>query len=285
MQQSHTPTHPDAKRPAPTPWRLLAGLGSSCAAGIGIGKLVRGPLKGQVHDLDDALLKATRKSESPILDRVMPVMSALGEPWALYSLSGASALIWLAKGRGRDSATLGLAILGSAIIDKVAKSATQRPRPYLKLPLPSSRASGSSFPSNHSMMSLATYGAIAALAGRKRRNVHPPDSSMPQLSVVSDQLSADDQPKDPELRSKNPRGKDQTGGQKHSTAGRSGTPDRNRAKRARKRMMGLGLGLALGALVGWSRVYKGVHNPSDVMGGWILGGYWLFVCYSWGKTS
>jgi len=39
------------------------------------------------------------------------------------------------------------------------------------------------------------------------------------------------------------------------------------------------------ALIGWSRVYQGVHNPSDVIGGWIVGGIWLAACTHNGKSD
>jgi undecaprenyl-diphosphatase len=40
------------------------------------------------------------------------------------------------------------------------------------------------------------------------------------------------------------------------------------------------LGIAAVILVGLSRVYLGVHYPSDVLGGWALGAVWMAVCVS-----
>jgi undecaprenyl-diphosphatase len=50
-----------------------------------------------------------------------------------------------------------------------------------------------------------------------------------------------------------------------------------RSRRVRAFVMGLAVAMTL--LVGASRVYLGVHWPSDVLAGWSVGAAWAFLCW------
>ena len=49
--------------------------------------------------------------------------------------------------------------------------------------------------------------------------------------------------------------------------------------RRRLRLFFVGVAVAITVLVGFSRVYLGVHWPSDVVAGWTLGGGWAVACW------
>ncbi|MDQ3928902.1 MAG: phosphatase PAP2 family protein, partial [Chloroflexota bacterium] len=114
----------------------------------------------------------------------------------------------------------------SGLMNSLLKKIVQRPRPLFMVPKLDS--SGSSFPSSHVTMSVATYGTMSLLVMHARKD------------------------------------KD-NGGDKG-----------NGKRRAAVRLMALAMTLC--GLIGWSRIYLGVHHPSDVVAGWLAGTTWLLTC-------
>ena len=228
----------------PAPALLAGGLATSLASTFAATRVADGPLSHQTRSFDHNVFGLARRARYPDrkpLDTAMSLVTAAGEPNALYPLASLVAAAWVAQDRTADAATLMLALLGSGGINRALKRTIRRPRPLFKLPLPRSSFSGYSFPSDHATMSIATYGMVAVLLARRMR------------------------------------------------AGRKGKHDGHRQDSARaRRWATAGIWatvLTWCGLIGWSRVYQGVHNPTDVLGGWLAGGTWLLACSLASRTS
>lgn len=59
----------------------------------------------------------------------------------------------------------------------------------------------------------------------------------------------------------------------------------SRRLRPRIQWLALAFGLTLTGSVGASRIYLGVHYPSDVLAGWALGAAWVLVLYAWYRQA
>lgn len=150
----------------PAPAILALGLGADLASVSLMGKLIEGALKSPVRGFDHQVGRGSQRRNKAPLRPAMTALSYTGEPWTLYPVSGLVALRWLAQDRRADAATLGLALVGSAGLNRLIKVFISRPRPrFAGL---GESTSGSSFPSQHIAMSLATYGTIAYLEGRRK---------------------------------------------------------------------------------------------------------------------
>jgi undecaprenyl-diphosphatase len=216
---------------------LIGGFGASVGTTLLVTKVADSVLSSQTRSFDHKVLdraRTTRHTHKKLTDPAMTALSAAGEPHTLYPLAALTAAWLVTQEQADDAALVMLAVGGSAGLQKVLKRIVHRPRPYWKLPFPRSRVSGSSFPSSHATMTLATYGTMAYFLSRKRADV--PEST-----------EAKEEPKQVTTRRR--------------IAARIWAPV-----------------LLLCGLIGWSRVYQGVHNPSDVLGGWLAGGIWMLAC-------
>jgi membrane-associated phospholipid phosphatase len=199
--------------------RVLAlGLGFNIGATWALGKLVQGGLHDPAAAVDHTLTAQMRRTRGGKADQAARLFSGLGEPNTLYPLVGLTGAWWLARRRHGDAATLALALLGSAGIDKAMKTLIDRPRP--RRIWRRQQSSGSSFPSQHLAMSVATYSTLIYLITRRRGH---------------------------------------------------------EKRRRRGRLLWASV-LALIGLIGWSRVYEGVHHPTDVLGGAMSGTLWFATC-------
>lgn len=149
---------------------------------------------------------------SPRIDAFFSVVSRIGYLWGVVP-ANVLILLWLvARRRYRDGLFFGLAVLGSAALNLVAKNYFARVRPELWLSIAPEHSY--SFPSGHAMGSVTLGVAVTLLCWRSHWR-------WPVFAGASIFI----------------------------------------------------------ALVGLSRVYLGVHYPSDILAGWAAGTGWVVAMY------
>lgn len=219
MAEIHAPPQPgspkQARRLLPLgtfgTYLLLGALFCMLAAGA-FSWLARGIFADHFVQLDDGLITLLHSYWNPFDDQVMFFFTMLGDPAVLAPLViFIGGTLWY-KGRWIDAMGLVLSTGGAGILNQILKSIFQRARPDLfQGPL---HLTNYSFPSGHSMGSIACYGMLAFIGIRL---LERPWSRW-----------------------------------------------------------ALGIAAALIVLcVGISRVYFGVHYPTDVLGGYLIGSMWL----------
>jgi undecaprenyl-diphosphatase len=170
---------------------------------------VLGGLIVEGNGFDGALVRSVARERTGAVTGAARALTNLGGLWLDVLFVAAVAVLLGVRRRG-DAAFVLLAGAGSMLLTNAIKLVLERPRPSGGLVAVSSY----SWPSGHAASSIAFYGAMAVLAGR-------------------------------------------------------------RAPSARLLIWGC-LGLLVG-VIGATRVYLGVHYPSDVVAGWVVGGLWLLA--------
>lgn len=194
---------------------------------VAIGVLVVGFLKlghsvaeSKTDAFDRSILLALRAApDDPLgprwFEAAVMHLSALGSGAVTGLVAVIAVTFALLARQPRFAALIAVCALGTSALMGVLKGLYNRPRPSVVTHL--DPPGGLSFPSGHSMISMALYMTLAMLIARA-------------------------------------------------------LPDR------RLRRYTIGVGGLLAFLIGVSRMYLGVHYPSDVVAGWTVGGAWALLC-------
>ena len=174
-------------------------------------------LVGEIHEkevfpFDAPMLNTLHALATPALDRFFVLMTQLGYRWGVVPMDVIVLVLLAARRRFRDGLFFGCAVVGSAVLNIVAKNHYARMRPDLWISL--TPETTYSFPSGHAMGSITLGFAIILLCWPTRW----------RWSVIVASLT-------------------------------------------------------FVLLVGLSRVYLGVHYPSDILAGWTAAIAWTFGMY------
>ncbi|HIK33971.1 MAG TPA: phosphatase PAP2 family protein [Oscillatoriales cyanobacterium M59_W2019_021] len=187
-------------------FRSILGFCLPLAAFAGLAWLVCQHRQGLWWDV--AILQAVRTTHRPWLDRLVTGFTPLGIWWGVLPAALVMVGLLAYRGKWRSVLYVEIAFMGTAVLNFVAKLFFHRVRPHLWEDVPWMREY--SFPSGHSMASLALVIAIVMLTWQSRWR---------PLAIVG--------------------------------------------------------GGAFVLAIGWTRLYLGVHYPSDIIGGWLLETAWM----------
>ena len=173
---------------------------------------------GKPLPIDETILTSLRSWGDKRWDGPMLQITALGSK-VIITLVAVLAFVatWLAKEK-LIALKVAIAAIGSGLLTLVVKLLVERPRPGVTNWLDQYIGDKFSFPSGHSLSSMAVYASLGLLLSRLAPN-----------------------------------------------------------KAAARFTIAAGIGIAL--LVGTSRIYLGVHNPTDVFAGWLAGLVWALACW------
>jgi membrane-associated phospholipid phosphatase len=101
----------------------------------------------------------------PSATTALTAVTTLGSTPFLALVTAAAGAYLLHEGRRRDAVLVGIALVGSQLLTWILKAVFERPRPAFDDPV--ATADWFSFPSGHALSSIALYGALAYLFGRR----------------------------------------------------------------------------------------------------------------------
>ena len=202
---------------------LVGGLGIFLVAGLLVGvagtaafvALADEVREGETQAFDEAVIRWMQAQHSPLLDRVMIEVTALGTGTTVLMIVAIAALFLTLTQHKYSAILLLVATSGGLVLNGVLKLGFDRPRPSVFIP--AVHTVSSSFPSGHAMSSAIVYGTVAYLAARLHR-------------------------------------------------------------RRWARWVVMTFAFVVIALISASRMYLGVHYPSDVVAGVIIGLAWAGFC-------
>jgi membrane-associated phospholipid phosphatase len=168
--------------------------------------------KKAVFPFDAPMLNLLHSLATPTLDHFFILMTRLGYSWGVMPVDATVLIFLVSRRRLRDGLFFGIAVIGSAVLNIVAKNHYARMRPDLWISL--TPETTYSFPSGHAMGSTTLGLAIILLCWPTRWR---------WLAIIAS--------------------------------------------------------LVFMLLVGLSRVYLGVHYPSDILAGWTAAIAWTLGMY------
>ncbi len=202
---------------------IVGGIGIFLVAGLVIGMagtaafvaLADEVREGDTQAFDEAVIRWIQGHHSPLLDRVMIELTALGTGTTVLMIVVVAGLFLTLTQHKYSAILLLVATSGGLALNGILKLGFDRPRPSIFVP--AVHTVSSSFPSGHAMSSAIVYGTVAYLAARLHR-------------------------------------------------------------RRWARWVVMMFALVVIVLISFSRMYLGVHYPSDVLAGVIIGLAWAGFC-------
>jgi undecaprenyl-diphosphatase len=146
---------------------LLIGAGITISGTWAFAKLAAHVRSGGTQTFDNGVLRWIASHRTPLLDAMMLEITSLGTGTVVVMIVAiAGMFLWLNRHK-HSALLLGIAALGSLVLNNLLKAGFGRPRPDVVTW--ATHASFYSFPSGHAMSATVVYSTVAYLAARLQR--------------------------------------------------------------------------------------------------------------------